>query len=65
MGHYRSEMGYEDEDRATAEWAAKRLAATTAEIEKAIVERGVSAVLAEIILDTGHGTYIGSKFKRP
>ena len=64
MGHYRSEMGYEDDDRKEAEAKRRRLANTTAEIQKAIDDRGVAAVLAEIILDAPIGVYIGSKFKR-
>lgn len=64
MGHYRSEMGFEDQDRKEADQKSKRIAATTAEIQKAIDEHGVAAVLADIILDTSFGTYIGSKYKR-
>jgi len=57
-------MGYESADQKEAEAKARRLIATTAEIQKAIDERGVAAVLADIILDTGIGTYIGCKYKR-
>lgn len=64
MGHYRSEMGYEDDDRKEAEAKRRRLANTTAEIQKAIDDRGVASVLAEIILDAPMGVYIGSKFRR-
>lgn len=64
MGHYRSEMGYEDQDAREAAEKKRRLEATTREIQKAIDERGVAAVLADIILDTGLGVYIGTKFKR-
>lgn len=65
MGHYRSEMGYEDRGHEDARRDAKRLAATTAEIQKAIDERGVASVLASIILDAGKDrVYIGDAFKR-
>jgi hypothetical protein len=64
MGHYRSEMGFDEQDRRDAEAKAKRLSNTTVEIQKAIDKDGVAAVLAEIILDTGLGVYIGSRFKR-
>lgn len=64
MGHYRSEMGYEGRDAEEARTKARRLAATTHEIQKAIDERGVATVLAEIILDTSYTTDIGYKFKR-
>lgn len=64
MGHYRSEMGYEDRDAEEAASRKRRLEATTREIQRAIDERGVATVLAEIILDTDIGVYIGTKFKR-
>lgn len=65
MGHYRSEMGYEGRDAEEARNRARRLAATTREIQSAIDERGVAAVLAEIIIEAGESSiFIGTKFKR-
>lgn len=51
MGHYRSEMGYEDEDRKEAEHKAKLRAHSEIKIQKAIDDRGVASVLAEMIED--------------
>lgn len=51
MGHYRSEMGYEEEDRKRAEDRERSLAASAAKIEAAIKERGLPRVLAEMISD--------------
>lgn len=53
MGHYRSEMGYEAEDKRRAEEAAKRKATITKNIEKDIEKRGVAAVLTDILMDPG------------
>jgi hypothetical protein len=62
MGHYRSEMGYDEQDRLEAEAKRRRIDRTAAEIQKAIDEHGVAAVLADIILDTH--SVIGMKYKR-
>ncbi len=51
MGHYRSEMGYDERDRKEAEYEQKRMVASTAKIQAAIDERGIAAVLAELIKD--------------
>jgi hypothetical protein len=42
MGHYRSEMGFEDEDRRAAEAEAKRVADLTTKIQSAIDSKGVA-----------------------
>jgi hypothetical protein len=64
VGHYRSEMGFEDRDAREVDEKARRLAATAAEIQRAIDEKGLAVVLADIILDTNLGTSIGFKYKR-
>lgn len=51
MGHYRSEMGFEEEDRKRAEERERRLTASAKKIEAAIKERGLPRVLAEMIAD--------------
>lgn len=51
MGHYRSEMGYEDEDRKTKERLEIQHRRTKSAIEDDIRKRGVSAVLTDIVLD--------------
>lgn len=65
MGHYRSEMGYEDEDKKAALYRDKRYDSTEAEIQRAFEEKGIARVLAEILVDAGDNMiFIGSKFKR-
>ena len=49
MGHYRSEMGYEDEDNRRAEEKKKRIAELTLLIQKDIDELGMATVLARFI----------------
>lgn len=51
MGHYRSEMGYEDRDREEAKRKADRLAASTKKLEAEISSRGIASVLAEMLED--------------
>lgn len=48
MGHYRSEMGYEEEDRKEAEYKEKRIKERTARFQKRIDEVGIARVLAEL-----------------
>jgi hypothetical protein len=51
MGHYRSEMGYEEEDARRADLKAERMARITANIDADVKERGIAIVLAEILDD--------------
>lgn len=51
MGHYRSEMGYEDEDRREAERAEKRRKSLVEKIKADIKKRGTAEVLADIVID--------------
>ncbi len=51
MGHYRSEMISEEEDRRRAEEHEARLRESAAKIQKLIDEKGVARVLAEMIAD--------------
>jgi hypothetical protein len=51
MGHYRSEMGYEDQDRREEEEKARRHRKLAKAIQKDIEKRGVETVLADIVLD--------------
>lgn len=52
MGHYRSEMGFEDEDEKRARDKARTRKATAEYIYKRIAEEGIEYVLADIILDS-------------
>jgi hypothetical protein len=49
VGHYRSEMGYEESDREEEIRRKKNLKRATKYIEKQIEEKGVAQVLAEIV----------------
>lgn len=51
MGHYRSEMGLEHEDRQTAQRAEERRRKTVRRIQDDIKARGIEEVLADIVLD--------------
>lgn len=51
MGHYRSEMGYEDADRKAAERREAERLGLIIYIKKDIRKRGLETVLADIILD--------------
>lgn len=51
MGHYRSEMSYEDRDRKNAEDKAARRKRSAQLIDEAIEARGIAEVLAEMIED--------------
>lgn len=51
MGHYRSEMGYDEQDRKDAEKKAQRRAACAERLDAEIKERGIAAVLAEMLDD--------------
>ena len=51
MGHYRSEMGYEDEDEKKARWKAQTREATARNIRKYIDVEGIEYVLADIVID--------------
>lgn len=53
MGHYRSEMGFEEQDRLEAERRAKALADLTKGIKADIKKRGIEKVLADIVTDIG------------
>lgn len=59
MGHYRSEMGFEEEDRKVAEAERKRLDALTALIAEDIEAKGIARVLAEIMQHNQHRHYGG------
>lgn len=49
MGHYRSEMGFEEEDRKKAEREQERFQRIQANIEADIAKNGIANVLAKII----------------
>ena len=49
MGHYRSEMGYEDEDCRDAERKAVRRAKIAAGVAAQIEQDGVAAVIADLV----------------
>lgn len=51
MGHYRSEMGYEEEDKREIKEQRKRLKSIETHIEKEIKKKGIARVLAEIVDD--------------
>jgi hypothetical protein len=51
VGHYRSEMGFEDEDARRAERERRTRDMTAEAIMEAISKDGISYVLADIILD--------------
>jgi hypothetical protein len=52
MGHYRSEMGYEEQDRREAEVAETRRRKLVKSIQLDIEKRGVENVLADIVTDS-------------
>lgn len=52
MGHYRSEMGYEDEDAKKASWKAQSREATAKYIREAAEKHGIEYVLADIIINS-------------
>lgn len=52
MGHYRSEMGFEDHDRKEAEKLEARRKKLMNYIHRDIKNRSIEAVLADIIMDT-------------
>lgn len=49
MGHYRSEMGYEEEDRREAARQAEKRAAILAGVKAQMKREGVGAVIADLI----------------
>jgi hypothetical protein len=51
MGHYRSEMGYEEQDRREAEEKERRRKKVASAIKADIKKRGIENVLADIVLD--------------
>ena len=51
MGHYRSEMGYEDEDDKKARWKDQTREATAEYIRKVADEHGLMYVLADIVIN--------------
>lgn len=51
MGHYRSEMGFENQDRKEAEEAEERWKKLRAYIRLDIERRDVSSVLADMLSD--------------
>ena len=51
MGHYRSEMGYEEQDRRDAERKEKRRKALVKAISADIKKRNIATVLADIVTD--------------
>lgn len=51
MGHYRSEMGYEEEDRREAKLKAERHRRLSKAIKADIEKRGIEHVLADIVAD--------------
>lgn len=50
MGHYRSEMGFEDDIR-RQEWKERTLAFITKNINADMSKRSIGAVLADIVFD--------------
>ena len=51
MGHYRSEMGYDEQDRKEAEAKAERRARCVERLDAEIKARGIADVLAEMLED--------------
>ena len=51
MGHYRSEMGFEEADKKEAEAKEQVLQKATNKIEKMIDNKGLARILAEIVSD--------------
>lgn len=51
MGHYRSEMGFEEQDRREAEAKEKAFARRISYIKEDIKKRGIEYVLADIVTD--------------
>lgn len=65
MGHYRSEMGYEDEDEKRRRRKEESIRKTEQELQKAIDQDGIARVLAEIIVDASESMiFIGGRFRR-
>lgn len=57
MGHYRSEMGFEGFDREREEHRRRRRASVERGIRRDAIERGLTAVLADILLDSSSYTH--------
>lgn len=51
MGHYRGEMVSEDEDQKAEKARVERLARSATKIQNRINEKGLAAVLAEMVSD--------------
>ena len=51
MGHYRSEMGYEDEDEERARYAARKENETREIVREMIKKDGIEETLVQILLD--------------
>ena len=51
MGHYRSEMGFEEQDQKEAQERDRQHKARAAFIKKDIEKRGIEYVLADILTD--------------
>lgn len=51
MGHYRSEIGYEDEDARKERERERRLNLLSKGIEQGIHEKGLPRILAELVSD--------------
>jgi len=49
MGHYRSEMGYEEQDRKEAEAKAQAKDKGIIKLRQMIIDQGIEAVLYDII----------------
>ncbi len=59
MGHYRSEMGFEDRDRKNAEAREERLKRITKKIKKEIDQKGIARVIAEVVTDRYYSLHNG------
>lgn len=55
MGHYRSEMGYEDEDAARKRRQEEKLQRFEKKLEDMIAEKGLNRVLAEMVAQAQPG----------
>lgn len=55
MGHYRSEMGYEEEDTRNARRKEEKLQRFEKKLEDMIVEKGLNRVLAEMVAQARPG----------
>jgi hypothetical protein len=57
MGHYRSEMGFDEEDRKKAEREQQRFDRIKANIDADITKNGIAHVLARIVTSSDYEMY--------